>query len=138
VRRERRKLTWAFLGISSIFIFTWMMMFYSPIYRFTFIDWPFFGCMTASSFVSLICSTVFMFICRQNYGKGLAQWRTSILFPFSLGDPVLTSSFGGLQTVYVEDAFWKDEFEPDLFPTHVTETGLEPLAYQSQFGPVQV
>ncbi|KAH9976622.1 hypothetical protein BGW80DRAFT_1289450 [Lactifluus volemus] len=98
VRREWRKMTWAFLGTSCFFIFTWTMMFYSPVYRFTFIDWPFFGCVTVTAFVSLIFSTVFMFICRHNYGKGLAQW------------------------LYIEDAFGEDEFVADLIPTQVTET----------------
>ena len=52
------------------------MMFYSRVYRFTFVDWPFFGCMTVTSFVTLISSTVFAFVCLRNYDKGLAQWST--------------------------------------------------------------
>jgi hypothetical protein len=41
----------------------------------------------------------------------------------------------GLRTVYVEDAFWKDEFEPDLFPTQVTEMWWEPHASKSHWNP---
>jgi hypothetical protein len=52
------------------------MMFYSQIYRFTFVDWPFFGCMTVTSFLALISSTVFAFVCLRNYGKGLSEWST--------------------------------------------------------------
>lgn len=52
------------------------MMFYSRVYRFTFVDWPFFGCMTVTSFVALISSTGFAFVCLRHYGKGLAQWST--------------------------------------------------------------
>jgi hypothetical protein len=74
VRRERRKLTWAFLAIAFFFIFAWSMMFYSRIYRFTFVDWPFFGCMTMASFVALLSSTGFAFVCLRNYDKGLAEW----------------------------------------------------------------
>jgi hypothetical protein len=76
VRRECRKLTWAFLAIALFFLFAWSMMFYSRIYRFTFIDWPFFGCMTVTSFVALISSTVIAFVCLRNYGKGLSEWCT--------------------------------------------------------------
>jgi hypothetical protein len=76
VRRESRKLTSAFLAIAFFFLFAWSMMFYSRVYRFTFVDWPFFGCMTVTSFVTLISSTGFAFVCLRNYDKGLAQWST--------------------------------------------------------------
>ncbi len=69
-------MTWAFLAIAFFFLFAWSFMFYSRIYRFTFVDWPFFGVTTATSFATLISSTVFSFVCLRNYGKGLAQWST--------------------------------------------------------------
>ena len=74
MRHERRKLTWVFLAVAFFFLFAWSMMFYSRIYRFTFVDWPFFGAMTVSSFVALLCSTGFAIMCSRNYGKGLAEW----------------------------------------------------------------
>ena len=76
VRNENRKLTWAFLTIALFFLFAWSMMFYSRIYRFTFVDWPFFGSMTIASFLTLISSTGFAFVCLRNYGKGLSEWST--------------------------------------------------------------
>lgn len=97
VRREWRKLTWVFLAVAFFFLFAWSMMFYSRIYRFTFIDWPFFGAMTVSSFAALLCSTGFAIMCLRNYGKGLAEW------------------------IYLEKKFGNDDFEPDLFPAEVTE-----------------
>ncbi|KAI0261929.1 hypothetical protein BC834DRAFT_411787 [Gloeopeniophorella convolvens] len=97
VRREWRKLTVAFLGTAFFFVFAWSMMFYSRVYRFTFVDWPFFGCMTVASFLALLCATGFAFVCLANYDKGLAQW------------------------IYVEKTFGGDDFEPDLFPTDVIE-----------------
>jgi len=79
-------------------------MFYSRIYRFTFIDWPFFGCMTIASFMALLCSIGFAVVCLRNYDKGLAQW------------------------LYVEEAFGGDDFEPDLFPTDLIEKEWNPEA----------
>jgi hypothetical protein len=76
VRRDNRKLTWAFLAIALFFLVAWSIMFYSHIYRFTFVDWPFFGAMTVTSFLTLISSTVFAFLCLRNYGKGLSEWST--------------------------------------------------------------
>jgi hypothetical protein len=102
VRCEWRKLTWVFLAVAFFFLFAWSMMFYSQIYRFTFVDWPFFGAMTVASFVALLCSTGFAIICVRNYDKGLAEW------------------------LYVETKFGNDDFEPDLFPTEVTEKEWEP------------
>jgi len=104
VRHERRKLTWAFLTVASFFIFTWSMMFYSRIFRFTFIDWPFFACMTIASFVGILSSTGFAFVCLRNYDKGLAEWLS------------------------VEQTFAKDDFEPDIFPTNVIEKEWKPNA----------
>ncbi|KAF8486938.1 hypothetical protein DFH94DRAFT_702089 [Russula ochroleuca] len=104
VRRESRKLTSAFLAIAFFFLFAWSMMFYSRVYRFTFVDWPFFGCMTVTSFVTLISSTGFAFVCLRNYDKGLAQW------------------------IYLEQSFERDDFDPDLFPTEVTEKEWKPNA----------
>jgi len=102
VRRELRKLTWAFLAVAFFFIFAWSMMFYSQVYRFTFVDWPFFGCLTVTSFVTLVCSTGFACVCQHNYGKGLAQW------------------------IYLEQTFGKDDFDPDLFPTDEIEKEWNP------------
>jgi hypothetical protein len=76
IRREMRRLTGAFVAVAFFFIFAWSMMFYSHIYRFTFFDWPFFGCMTMASFLALVSSTVFSLVCLRNYNKGLAQWST--------------------------------------------------------------
>jgi hypothetical protein len=126
VRLELRKLTWLFLGILSFFICAWSMMFVSSIYRFLFVDWPFFGCMTIFSFLALLSSTGFAIVCLHNYDKGLAQWCTLSFFPM-FGDPVLILP-PGVGTVYVEHAFRGDDFEPDLFPVDVTEKEWKPDA----------
>jgi len=104
VRRENRKMTWAFLSIAFFFLFAWSFMFYSQVYRFTFVDWPFFCVTTVTSFLSLVSSTVFAFICLRNYGKGLSQW------------------------IYLEQSLFNDAFEPDLFPTEVIEKEWKPSA----------
>ena len=67
-------MTWVFLAIAFFFLLAWSMMLYSRIFRFTFIDWPFFGAMTVTSFVTLLCSTGFAIVCVRNYDKGLAEW----------------------------------------------------------------
>jgi len=91
VRGERRILTWLFLFLALVLLGAWTTMFYSRIYRFTFVDWPFFTITTGTSFASIISSGVFAFACLRNYGKGLGQW------------------------LRVEDSFWKSDFEPDVF-----------------------
>jgi hypothetical protein len=85
VRRESRKLTWAFLTIAFFFLSAWSTMFDSRVYRFTFVDWPFFACATVTSFVSMISSTVFAFVCLRNYGKGLSQWSACSFLLFARG-----------------------------------------------------
>jgi len=104
VRRESRKLTWAFLGIALFFLFAWSMMFYSHIYRFTFLDWPFFGCMSGTSFLALLSSTFFAFVCLRNYGKGLSEWLS------------------------LEQSLFDAGFEPDVFSTEDIEKEWKPDA----------
>jgi len=91
VRGERRILTGLFLFLAFMFLGAWTMMFYSRIYRFTYVDWPFFTTTTTTSFVSILSSSVFAFACLRNYDKGLAQW------------------------IRIENSFWKSDFEPDTF-----------------------
>ncbi|ETW83315.1 hypothetical protein HETIRDRAFT_316358, partial [Heterobasidion irregulare TC 32-1] len=73
-RREKKTMMIAFLLVGSLFIAGWSVMFDSMIYRFTFVDWPFFGSVTVASFVVMILSMVFGLACRVNFGKGLRDY----------------------------------------------------------------
>lgn len=64
-----------FLTVSFIYIASWSIMFYSQVYRWTFINWVFFSCTTVASFIVLVLATVFGVLCSLNFGKGLAQYR---------------------------------------------------------------
>ena len=102
------------------------MMFYSQVYRFTFVDWPFFGCLTVTSFVALVCSTGFACVCQHNYDKGLAQWSTCSLFFIFFTAFRRYCQSTDLVTVYLEQTFGKDDFDPDLFPTDEIEKEWDP------------
>ncbi|TFK47254.1 hypothetical protein OE88DRAFT_1666637 [Heliocybe sulcata] len=92
VRLEKKPLMSGFLVLAFVLIVCWAIMFYSLVYRWTFIQWPFFACMTVSSFVVLIACFGFGVICWLNFGKGLKHW------------------------LYVEDILAKSDFEPEVFP----------------------
>lgn len=64
-----------FLTVSFIYVACWSIMFYSQVYRWTFMHWGFFACVTALSFVVLVLVTVFSVLCWLNFGKGLVQYR---------------------------------------------------------------
>ena len=64
-----------FLTVSFIYIACWSIMFYSQVYRWTFINWVFFACITVASFVVLVLTSTFGVLCWLNFGKGLAQYR---------------------------------------------------------------
>jgi len=74
IRREMKRMMALFLFIGFLFIFGWSIMFYSIVYRWTFIEWPLMGCFSVASFILLIASAVLAIICRVNFGKGLAQY----------------------------------------------------------------
>lgn len=99
----------AFLGICFVYIASWSVMFYSQgrwsslirrsliraddngcaaVYRWTWIQWPFFASMTVASFMIFVTAAVFAAICLLNFNQGLAHYRTSIshvppFYPFA-------------------------------------------------------
>ncbi|KAG5640977.1 hypothetical protein DXG03_006470 [Asterophora parasitica] len=74
IRREMRVLMGVFLGISGLFLTLWSIMFYSIVYRWTFIEWPYLACFTVASLMLILASIVLGVVCRMNFGKGLKQY----------------------------------------------------------------
>jgi len=74
VRRENKAMMVTFLGIAFFFVAGWAIMFYSIVYRWTFVQWPFLGCFTVASFILIITSAVLGTICWKNFDLGLAQY----------------------------------------------------------------
>ena len=79
VRREMKLLMAGFLFLDLCYIVLWSAMFYSEVYRWTFIEWPFFACSTMVSMAVLLGAAIFGVISWLNFGKGLAHYRTSLL-----------------------------------------------------------
>jgi len=74
IRRERKRLMVGFIGISFVIITGWSIMFYSIVYRWSFVQWPYLGCFTVASHILIIATMILGLICRMNFGKGLAQY----------------------------------------------------------------
>lgn len=74
IRREMRRLMVTYLAIGFALLSGWVIMFYSIVYRWSFIQWPYLGCFTVASLVLLIASLALGVVCRMNFGKGLAQY----------------------------------------------------------------
>jgi len=107
IRREKKLLMWIFLGI-AFFIFTgWSLMFYSIVYRWTFLQWPFMGCFVVASFILLGSTMILGVICRLNFGKGLKQY------------------------LHAEEALASSNFAPEVF-SHDEEKGV-PMDLDAKF-----
>ncbi|KAH6911883.1 hypothetical protein BKA70DRAFT_1397995 [Coprinopsis sp. MPI-PUGE-AT-0042] len=76
IKREKRWMMNLFLGLSFGILTGWMVMFYSIIYRWTFLQWPFLGCYTVASQTLVVASLVLGVVCRVNFGKGHAEYPT--------------------------------------------------------------
>ncbi|KAF7373393.1 hypothetical protein MSAN_00548900 [Mycena sanguinolenta] len=74
VRLERKPLIISFLGVSFFFVSGWAIMFYSIVYRWSFVQWPYLGCLTVASFILILASMVLGTICWRNFDKGLAEY----------------------------------------------------------------
>ncbi|KAH9948515.1 hypothetical protein B0H21DRAFT_820997 [Amylocystis lapponica] len=74
VRREMKYLMMLFLFVCFLYVLCWSIMFYSQVYRWVFIEWPFLGCMTIASFLVLVGAAAFGVVCWLNFDKGLAHY----------------------------------------------------------------
>ncbi|OSD03730.1 hypothetical protein PYCCODRAFT_1466642 [Trametes coccinea BRFM310] len=91
IRREMKLLMAAFIFLTVCYIVGWSVMFYSQVYRWTFIEWPFFGCATLVSFVVMMGALIFGIICWTGFDKGLAHY------------------------LHVEAVLTDSDFDPDVF-----------------------
>ncbi|EMD35052.1 hypothetical protein CERSUDRAFT_85786 [Gelatoporia subvermispora B] len=74
VRRECSRLMTLFLVICLAYVVGWATMFDSKVFRWTFMQWPFFACVTVVSFCVLVISGGFGVVCWRNFGEGLAHY----------------------------------------------------------------
>ncbi|RPD60844.1 hypothetical protein L227DRAFT_575013 [Lentinus tigrinus ALCF2SS1-6] len=91
VRREMKFLMAGFLFLNICYIALWSAMFYSHVYRWTFIEWPFFACSTMVSMGVLVGAAIFGTISWVNFGRGLAHY------------------------LHVEAVLLESDFNPDVF-----------------------
>lgn len=64
-----------FLVLSTLYLAGWGAMFDSPTFRWTFIQWGFFGAMAANSALLVLIGLIVGIMCRMNFGKGLVNYR---------------------------------------------------------------
>lgn len=116
IRHEHKRLMAIFLIIAFVIISGWAIMFYSLVYRWTFVQWPLLACYTIEAYIVLIGSIVLGIICWLNFGKGLAHYRQFISPPRALA---LTGNF----KVHAEDRLASLDFKPETF-SHDVEKGV--------------
>ncbi|KAF9048022.1 hypothetical protein BDZ89DRAFT_1126983 [Hymenopellis radicata] len=74
IRHEKKFLTAIFIFTAFVFFFTECIMFYSQVYRWTFVSWANLACFTVSSMLLIAASFILGIICMRNFGKGLAEY----------------------------------------------------------------
>ena len=72
---EHRVGTFVFICMAGTYIAGWSVFFYSEVFRWTWIQWPFFASCNISAFIATVCGGMFAAICWSNYGKGLGHYR---------------------------------------------------------------
>jgi hypothetical protein len=92
VLREKKRSMAAFLFIGFVFIVCWSLMYYSQVYRWTWVQWPFFASLTVAAQLVLIASIALGVICWRNFHKGLAGY------------------------LYIDSRLQSSDFEPEVFP----------------------
>jgi hypothetical protein len=66
-------------------------MFSSAIYRYVFVTWPFFACVSVTSYLFVLATTIMAVVCRMNFGKGLGHFSEFSLTSFRITFGILTT-----------------------------------------------
>lgn len=96
IRREMKRTMWTFLGLGTFYILSWGFLYYSQVFRWTWIQWPFFACMSLSAQIAELACVILAIVCYKNFHRGLASYLRA------------------------EDALARADFEPEVF-TNDTE-----------------
>lgn len=64
----------AFLLLGVIYIGGWGVLYYSQVFRWTWIQWPFFASLSVSAALVQLASIILGIICWRNFHRGLAQY----------------------------------------------------------------
>lgn len=99
VRREMRRTMIAFLIAGLIYVGGWSILYYSQVFRWTWIQWPFFACLSVSAQLVQLVSIVLGIVCWRNFHQGLAQY------------------------FYANHLLTRSDFEPEVFPHNVQSKG---------------
>lgn len=79
MRYEKKRWTVAFIAFLITFICGFGGMFVFSAFRFMWIQWPFFACVTGISVAQLLCCTAFTVLCRVHFGEGLSHYRKRLI-----------------------------------------------------------
>ncbi|KAK0478782.1 hypothetical protein IW261DRAFT_186712 [Armillaria novae-zelandiae] len=74
IRHERTVLTALFIFASFVFLFTMSIMFYSQVFRWTFVSWANLACFLVASMLLMVACIILGVICLHNFGKGLSNY----------------------------------------------------------------
>lgn len=109
VRREMKKTMIAFLFVGFAGLTCWSVMYYSEVFRWTWLQWPFFACFVIISQVVLIASIILGIMCWRNFHKGLAQFCKCFIYL------LWSRGFNATFVVYADDMLTGVDFEPEVF-----------------------
>jgi hypothetical protein len=103
-RRELRIPMLIFLILSFGYLLGWGVMFASATFRWTFVQWRFFGLMASGSALLTLMACIMGLICRMNFGRGLLRYLTA-------QEPILDEA--------VPDAYYPSTNDEKVdFPSH--------------------
>lgn len=141
VRKEQRKLMAAFLTMSVLYSVTWFAMFFGASFRWTFLDWRFFGLMTTASVVLTLSALITGIFCRLGFGRGLPEHLNEtnqlededILFTPQTQDDASEISFEKVE--FPPRGYPVPTFSAAFRPEDVDDLSEKPQFPNSQMGP---
>ena len=72
--RERKRTLFVFVSMASVLFAVWCLMYDAAVFRYTWLEWPFFGCVTVAAQVVILLSIVLALVRWRGFGKGLGEY----------------------------------------------------------------
>ncbi|KAH8115391.1 hypothetical protein DFH11DRAFT_1507661, partial [Phellopilus nigrolimitatus] len=113
VRREMHRTMLAFLVVGALYVCGWGVIYYSQVFRWTWLQWPFFASLSVAAQIVQLASVVLGVVCRRSFHRGLAQY------------------------LYTDSMLERADFEPEVFP-HKTNGDAEKQTFEVDFKVVLV
>ena len=115
--------------MSALYLANWGAMFIGASFRWTFMEWRFFGLMASASVALTLSALVTGIVCRLGFGKGLPEHCMCLLFLSRSGTNCNTCLVSESRHMEDEDILFTPHVQDDASEISIEKVEFPPLGY---------